>query len=307
MNQTIGLFPGQGSQYVGMGARLAGKSPAAAEVFDRAEAASGVDVRRLCWETDSADLERTENAQLALTVFSLAAFSAYQCEGGATIDAFAGHSVGAIAAASAAGYLSVEQAVILARTRGRLMATAPGNGGMLAVAVPARSLEEEARKAGQEMAQAFGLDVAAHNGPRQIVLSGPETSLDQAAAALGAKAKRLSVSHAFHSRLMGPVEAEWHSVLDSVPMPASAGTFVGCTDAIPTTRGADVRADLKRGLCHPVLWSSVMDGARAYDRLCVFGSGRAIARLARPYLQSRDLLVVEDNLKIAEGAGNAQR
>ena len=305
MSQTIGLFPGQGSQYVGMGNRLAKGNAAAAAVFDRAGTATGVDVRQLCWETDSAELERTENAQLALTVFSLAAHSAYDAGGGAPIDGCAGHSVGAIAAAAAAGYLSIESAAVLAQTRGRLMARAPGSGGMLAVAVPARDLAEEGRKAGQDMALAFGLDVAAHNGPRQIVLSGAAPSLDMAEAALGAKAKRLSVSHAFHSRLMGPVEAEWHEVLDSVGMAKAAGTYIGCTDARPTRRGTDVLADLKRGLCHPVMWSSVMEESRAYDRLCIFGSGRAIARLARPYLQSREVLIVEDNVKLAEGAGRA--
>lgn len=303
MSQTVGLFPGQGSQYVGMGRRLAETSPAAAMVFDRAGTATGVDVRQLCWTSDSAELERTENAQLALTVFSLAAHRAFEAAGGQAIDAVAGHSVGAIAAAAAAGYLSVESAALLAQTRGRLMARAPGSGGMIAVAVPAGEEAEEGRKAGQDMAHSFGLDVAAHNGPRQIVLSGSAPSLDLAAAALGAKAKRLSVSHAFHSRLMRPVEAEWQEVLDRTPVAGSAGTYIGCTDAVRTQQGADVREDLKRGLCHPVLWSSVMEETRDYGLLCIFGSGRAIARLARPYLESREVVIIEDKVKIKEGAG----
>jgi [acyl-carrier-protein] S-malonyltransferase len=301
MSHTVGLFPGQGSQYVGMGSRLAASSPSAALVFDRAEEATGVDVRKLCWTAPGSELERTENAQLALTVFSLAAHAAFEAETAEKVTAFAGHSVGAVAAAAAAGYFSVESAAVLAQTRGRLMAAAPGSGGMIAVAVPPRDSTEEGHRAGLEMARSFDLDVAAHNGPRQIVLSGTKPSVDLAAKALGAKAKKLSVSHAFHSRLMNPVESAWEDVLDNTPIAAAARTYIGCTDGKPTQRGADVREDLKRGLRHPVLWSSVMEQTSAFKRLCVFGSGRSIARLARPYVQDREVLIVEDHANPTRG------
>lgn len=302
MSHTIGLFPGQGSQYVGMGSRLADSNAAASLVFDRAGEATGVDVRKLCWATQSSELERTENAQLALTVFSIAAHQAYESEGHAEVAAFAGHSVGALAAAAAAGYLSIESAARLAQTRGRLMATAPGDGGMLAVAVSAKVTAEENRRAGQELAESFDLDVAAHNSPRQVVLSGNLLSLDRAAKALGAKAKKLSVSHAFHSRLMDPVAAEWHEVLDNTAIAGTGRTYFGCTDGRPTRRGADVRADLKRGLCEPVMWTSVMEETLEFECLCIFGSGRAIARLARPYIRDRNVLIIEDNANPSGGA-----
>ncbi|WP_284753271.1 ACP S-malonyltransferase [Arthrobacter sp. efr-133-R2A-120] len=303
MTRTVGLFPGQGSQYVGMGSRLADSNQVAASVFDRAGVATGIDVRELCWTGESSGLERTENAQLALTVFSLAAQSAFESEARTgVVSAFAGHSVGAIAAAAAAGYLSVESAAILARTRGRLMADAPGSGGMLAVAVPARGTREESHHFSLEMARTFDLDVAAHNGPRQVVLSGSHASLDAAAEALGAKAKRLKVSHAFHSRFMEPVESEWHEVLDSTVIQNSGRTYIGSTDGKPTQRGEEVREDLKRGLCQPVMWTSVMEATSDFQRLCVFGSGRSLARLARPYVRNREVLIVEDNVKHFGGA-----
>ncbi|MEZ2391844.1 ACP S-malonyltransferase [bacterium RCC_150] len=304
MSPTVGLFPGQGSQYSGMGRRLAGSSAAASLVFDRAEEATGINVRRLCWNTLAPELDRTENAQLALTVFSLAAHSAFEAEGQAEINTFAGHSVGAIAAAAAAGYLSVESAASLAAARGRLMAGAPGNGGMIAVAVSPRETAEESHLEGLKMARSFDLDIAAHNGPRQIVLSGQLASVDKAVKSLGAKAKKISVSHGFHSRLMAPVNSEWHEVLDNTDIAEAGRIYIGCTDGRPTLQGGDVLDDLKRGLCNPVMWSSVMEQTHAFKRLCVFGSGRAILRLARPYVRKREVMVIGDNARPTGGTSH---
>ncbi|MFH5879171.1 SDR family oxidoreductase [Arthrobacter sp. NA-172] len=295
---AVGLFPGQGSQFVGMGSKLAAAEPLAAEVFDRTSDATGIDVRRLCWKADNEVLQRTENAQLALTVVSIAAHAVFESKVGDTIDAFSGHSVGAIAAAAAAQYLSPESAAVLAQERGRLMAAAPGSGGMLAVAVPLFQSPDERVDFGLELALRFDLDVAAFNGPRQLVLAGSSPSLEAAASGLGAKAKKLNVSHAFHSRLMEPVGREWEAILTATKLEETGRTYVGCTDGQPTSAGDGVRDDLRRGLRSPVMWTSVMETTRHFERVFIFGCGGAIARLARPYLQDREVHSVDERVPL---------
>ena len=210
------LFAGQGSQRAGMGAGLHAGSPVFAEVFDRAcgllEAELGVPVRAVVLG-DPGD-ERADQ-----TVFAQAGLFAVQAglvavlaAAGVRPDAVAGHSVGEVAAAYAAGVLTLEDACALVAARGRLMQALPGAGAMAAVEA---SEAEVAAVAGS----VAGVSVAAVNGPSAVVISGDADAVDQVAGVFtgrGRRARRLRVSHAFHSHRMDPVLGELRLVAEGL-------------------------------------------------------------------------------------------
>lgn len=290
----LALFPGQGSQRVGMGRRIVEQYAAASEVFDRASAALDMDLRELCWNSSLQELTATENAQPALTAVGLAAFAAFvERRKPNPGTGYAGHSVGALAAASAAGCIDLETAVILARARGKLMSAAPGVGSMLAIAVDRAEGIEELARLGAALAAEHGLDLAAINGPRQVVLSGPKSAVQQAAVIHGAKSRELLVSHAFHSRMMAPGQQQWDSLLNQTTFRPANGHYLKVTDGRKVSDGHSVREDLRANLCGPVMWAKVMTNSAEFNEMVIFGPGSAIRSLARPYLGGRVVVAVE--------------
>ncbi|MED7948533.1 SDR family NAD(P)-dependent oxidoreductase, partial [Streptomyces sp. BE303] len=206
------LFTGQGAQRTAMGRRLAERFPRYAEAFDTVAAALDRHLVRQPGDLplrdvlDSDLLHRTGYAQPALFAVEVALLETVRGLG-LEPEIVAGHSVGEIAAAHAAGVLSLDDAAALVVARGRLMQALPSGGAMLAV----RATEDAVRAAGPD-----DLDIAAVNGPSAVVLSGPEAAVDrfaEKARAAGWKTSRLNTSHAFHSRLMEPMLAEFGAVV----------------------------------------------------------------------------------------------
>lgn len=274
------VFPGQGSQRPGMGASLREHS-AAADVFARIDAATGVNTRRLCEELSEDELRQTQNAQLALYACGVAAFAA----SGLEPDVAAGHSVGEYAALAAAGILSIEDGARLVQRRGDLMARSgelrPGT--MAAVL----GLERDALEAVCKDASTSDdvVVIANDNCPGQLVISGDRTAVERAAGLASERgAKRvlpLNVSGAFHSPLMQASAEAMGMALRDVNFHAGAFPVVANVTAQVATEGwADI---LEAQLRSPVLWTESVQTMRAMgvDTFVECGAGEVLCGLIR--------------------------
>jgi [acyl-carrier-protein] S-malonyltransferase len=279
------LFPGQGSQAVGMGRELAESFAAAARVYDEANAALGLDLRRLCFAGPQEELDRTANTQPALLATSLAALRAAEEAAGGLADpaVVLGHSLGEFSAIVAAGALALDDALRLVRRRGELMQAADPSGGMAAV------LGLDADAVSRAIA-GTGVVVANDNAPGQVVISGPRDELDRARAALeAAGAKRvvaLRTSAAFHSPAMRAVAPELRRALDAAAWSALRYPVVTNADARTHEHARELPDLLEQQVWSPVQWVAAMrraagEGASVFVE---FGPGTVLTGLAKRIL-----------------------
>ncbi|MBX7159235.1 MAG: ACP S-malonyltransferase [Acidimicrobiia bacterium] len=284
------VFPGQGSQNPGMGAPWVEAWP---DLFDAASEAAGSDVVRLTCSADETELRRTDNAQIATAVCSLAALASLRAAG-VTPAVTAGHSLGEYPALVAAGSLDDAAAISLVATRGSAMATAAARfPGTMAALLGA---DEHIAQAACDKAAAGGdpmVCVANHNAADQVVISGTEAGVDAAAAAakeLGAKkALPLRVGGAFHSPLMAPALVPLAVKVAATPFADATVPIVANLDATAHTDAAEIAPLLLGGLCAPVRWHETM---QLLDRLGVdavveVGQGGVLHKLAKRALPGR--------------------
>jgi [acyl-carrier-protein] S-malonyltransferase len=283
------VFPGQGSQYVGMGADLIERSPAAAAAFERADQALGIPLSRMILEGPAEELDQTVNAQPAILATSVAYLDAMREEARqAGIDlvpmAVAGHSAGQYAAAVAANALDYTDALHLVRERGRIMQEKGIAGGMGAVI----GLSDEQVHEVVEQAREHGeISVANANAPGQIVLSGVIPALVFAlemSKTVGArKAVRLTVSVASHSPLMRRARDEFGRILARVPFRDPQIPMLGNVHASFIDTADGLRLELREHLVHGVQWTATvrrMAGSGVTDFVEV-GPGRVLSGLIR--------------------------
>ena len=257
---TAFVFPGQGSQTIGMGRDLAAIFPAALSVFDEADSILGFAFSKIMWDGPDSDLNDTLNTQPALFIHSLAAYRVFQSLYPNTNPVFiAGHSLGQLSAITAAGALSFSDGLRIVRKRGELMKRAGDTnpGGMAAIlGVDIPTLDKVCAEAstGDEIVQ-----VANDNCPGQVVISGHKSALERAlvgAKAAGAKrALPLAVSIAAHSPLMNIIQPEWNQAVNAAAFVDAAVPVVGNVAAAPLIEAAALRADVIAQMQSRVRWA----------------------------------------------------
>jgi [acyl-carrier-protein] S-malonyltransferase len=284
------VFPGQGSQAVGMGKGLADAFPAARQVFDEVDAALGEPLSRIMWEGPADTLTLTENTQPALLAHSLAVMRVLEAEAGVDLKrdaAFvAGHSLGEYSALAAAGAFTLADAARLVRIRGRAMqkAVPVGVGAMAALL----GLEFDAAAAvAADAAQGQVCQAANDNGGGQVVVSGDKAAVERAveiAKAKGAKrAMMLTVSAPFHCALMQPAADAMAQALAKVTVRAPAVPVVANVIARPVTEPADIVRRLIEQVTGTVRWRDSVaymagQGATAFYEL---GTGKVLSGLVK--------------------------
>jgi [acyl-carrier-protein] S-malonyltransferase len=295
------LFPGQGSQFVGMGRELTEAYPEARSIFAQADDVLGFALSRLCFDGPEAELMDTVNAQPAILTHSIAALSVIERVAPDLKPGFlAGHSLGEFSALVAAGSLSFEDAVTLVRERGRLMKEAgqANPGGMAAVMPLGRDVLDEVC---QEASALVGkpIQVANDNSPGQIVISGDNAALEKAmelAKARGARRViRLQVSIASHSQLMKLAARSFRGELDAISFAPPRVRVIGNVYARPIEL-VDLRDELEAQLTSPVRWTeSVQYLAQQGVTTCIeIGPKDVLAGLVRRIETSLTAMSVGD-------------
>ena len=283
------VFPGQGSQYVGMGAELVKRSPAAAAAYERADAALGMPLSRLILEGPAEELDLTVNAQPAILATSYAFLEAMREEAkaeGIEIHpiALAGHSAGQYAAAVAADAIDYADALRLVRERGRIMQERGIEGGMGAVIGLSDEQVHEIVDAAREHGE---ISVANKNAPGQIVLSGVIPALVFAlemSRTVGArKAARLTVSVASHSPLMRRARDEFGRILARVPFRDPKVPMLGNVHATVISTADGLRTELTDHLVHGVQWTASVRrmASEGVTDFVEIGPGRVLSGLIR--------------------------
>ena len=287
---TAFIFPGQGSQAVGMGKALAEAYPVAARVFAEVDDALGQPLSRLMFEGPEAELTLTANAQPALMAASLAALRVLESEGGLDLRgaaAFvAGHSLGEYSALAAAGSFSVAEAARLLRVRGNAMqAAVPAGQGAMAALIGVEP--DVAAAIAAEAAAGEVCDVANDNGGGQVVLSGTAAAIDRAVAIAkdrGVKrAVLLSVSAPFHCGLMRPAADAMAEALASAEIADPALPVVANILARPVDTAGAIVGCLVGQVCGTVRWreSIAWMAAAGVTRFVEVGSGKVLSGLVK--------------------------
>jgi [acyl-carrier-protein] S-malonyltransferase len=306
VNNIAFLFPGQGSQSVGMGRDLNDNFPEARAVFEEADVALGFPLSKLCFEGPEEELRLTENTQPAILTVSVAALRVLESKGIRASYA-AGHSLGEYSAHVAAGTLSFGDAVRTVRNRGRYMqeAVPPGEGAMAAIlGMPSDNVADICLLAAHETNDV--VSAANLNSPEQTVISGAKASVERAAElakSRGAKrAVMLPVSAPFHCALMQPAQDRLANDLETLTFTAPQFPVVTNIDAALATGGSAAREALINQVTGSVRWVESMrtligEGVAHYIEV---GPGKVLCGLLRQIDRAQTCMNVEDTASLAK-------
>ena len=300
MSKTALLFAGQGAQVVGMGQDLAEKFPSAKAWFDRANAALGYDLAKICFEGPEADLTKTENAQPGIFLVSWVCFQLLKEQNpNLKFDATAGLSLGEFTALTAAGTMSFEDGLRVVRQRGKFMQEACDvtRGGMAAII----GLDEAPTR---EVCAEAGVVLANLNCPGQLVISGAAEKIAQAcelAKAKGAKrALPLPVAGAYHSPLMASAQPKLGAELAKVNLVSPIVPVISNVTAQAHGAPAEISARLVEQVCASVRWEESMRAllAQGYTRFIELGPGTALSGFMKRIDKTAQMLNVADGASL---------
>lgn len=304
MTQFAFVFPGQGSQTVGMLAELAAENAQVEATFREASDALGYDLWQLVQQGPAEELNKTWQTQPALLAASVAIFRVLQSKGAAQPTLMAGHSLGEYSALVCAGVLNFADAIKLVELRGKLMqeAVPEGTGAMQAII----GLDDASiRTACEESAQGQVVSPVNFNSPGQVVIAGNKEAVERAGAACkAAGAKRalpLPVSVPSHCALMKPAAEKLAVALESITFNAPTVPVVNNVDVKCETEGAAIRSALVRQLYSPVRWTESVEflAAQGVEQLLEIGPGKVLTGLTKRIVDSLSAAAVNDSASLS--------
>lgn len=311
-HNTAFVFPGQGSQYAGMGKDIAERFPTARRVFDQIDAALGFSISKLCFEGPDEQLKLTQNTQPAILAVSSAIHAVLEEQGATRRDLVAGHSLGEYSAIVSVGGLTPAEAAKIVHLRGTFMqeAVPVGTGGMAALIGPSL---DEVRSICEEAAQGEVVSVANINAPGQIVIAGTKAGIERAIEIAKKRGVRravpLPVSAPFHCELMKPAEEKLKPILDEAPFKDLWLSLISNVDASPIGTAHAVRNALVRQVVSPVRWvesvqKMVSMGVKHFVEV---GPGSVLTGLIKRIDPSVELINISDvpSLEAFVAKGNA--
>lgn len=299
MGKIAFVFPGQGSQVVGMGQSLAEKHPNVKAIFENADKKLNVDLSKLIFAGPQEELTLTYNAQPALLTTSIAVLEYFR-EFGIQADYVAGHSLGEYTALVAAGALSFEEGVYLVRKRGEFMESAVPNGEGTMAAVLGLDRDRLAEVTNSVTEEGFPVQLANLNCPGQIVISGTTKGVELAGAkAKEAGAKRvlpLVVSGPFHSSLMKPAAGQLKEELDQIDMKEANIPVIANVTAEPISAASEIKEKLIEQLYSPVLWEDSVAKMLelGVDTFIEIGPGKVLSGLVKKISKNAKTYSVSD-------------
>ncbi|UIL51068.1 MULTISPECIES: ACP S-malonyltransferase [Pantoea] len=308
MTKFAFVFPGQGSQTVGMLADLAAAWPQVEETFREASAALGYDLWQLVSQGPAEELNKTWQTQPALLAASVAIYRVWQQQGGEQPSMMAGHSLGEYSALVCAGVLDFADAIKLVELRGKLMqeAVPEGTGAMQAII----GLDDASiRKACEESAQGQVVSPVNFNSPGQVVIAGNKEAVERAGAACkAAGAKRalpLPVSVPSHCALMKPAADKLAVALESITFNTPAVPVINNVDVKAETDAGAIRHALVRQLYSPVRWTESVEAmaAQGVTQLLEIGPGKVLTGLTKRIVDSLTAAAVNDSASLTAALG----
>ncbi len=288
------LFPGQGSQVVGMGKDLYEKTDFGKKIFKKADAILGYHFSKICFEGPEEELQLTYNVQPALLTVSYILFNLLEKEPAIA----AGHSLGEYSALLCAGAVKYEDAVLLVHKRGKYMqeAVPVGKGAMAAI------MGADINRIRQVISEAKGkVNLANWNSAAQVVISGEKAAVEEAVQKIASrKTKYLPVSAPFHSRMMKPAEEKLAVDLDNNEFKDLNFPIINNIETAEITKGSDAREGLQKQVTRPVLWHDTMIKFLRDKRIGKFaeiGSGKVLTGLAKRTARELDIYIETLNIQ----------
>lgn len=296
MGKTMFVFPGQGSQSVGMGKTLYEKYDIAKKTFDKANDILGFDIKNICFNGPEEKLKQTKYTQPAIFTHSMAVYNVLT-EMGVEFQGTMGHSLGEYGALVAAGIMDFESALKLVQVRGALMQDVDFGEGPMAAII---GLDEKSVHNICDSIEDYTVEVAIMNGPGQIVVAGDSEGVEKAAQLASEKgAKRaivLKTSGPFHSSLMKDAANEFEKYLSKVEINNAVKSFIPNTTAMITVDAREIKKNLVNQISQTVLWEDSVKTANkeGFDTFIELGPGKVLCGLIRKIDRANNIFSAQD-------------